>query len=198
MGEHAAKCMSQLKARVLDPLMKVLADQDTLLKTTEVPAAKDEVTQETAILFKSVWDGLDKIWKAYKQNHNSGWVLEDFAAMCNEFQMTQRVKPLVVHRIFYAHASPDPKRLGNVSALSFTKMLDSLVLIAEKVEQANVFQSTTGRVLALLHQMNEVCFRTRLAHLRPLFILPCIPETVVQERQPQGWRNMMSHAMDDD
>merc|ERR1712196_464912 len=86
------------------------------------------------------------------------------------------------------------KSSKNVAAptLTFETMLDTLVLVAEKVEQANVFASTTGRVLALLHHMNQVCFRTRLAHLRPLFVLPLIPETVVQERKPQGWQNMLS------
>jgi len=183
--------LSTLEEHVLRPLLAVLADQNSLLKVNEVPAYAEEVGNETAILFKSVWDGLDKIWKAYKQNCYLGWLLDDFISMATEFQIIDRIKPVIARRVFYVHAKPLAKN-PQVAALTFEAMLDTLVLVAEKVEQANVFQSTTGRVLALLHHMNQVVFRTRLAHLRPLFILPCIPETVVQERQPQGWNNMLA------
>jgi hypothetical protein len=107
-----------------------------------------------------------------------------------EFQIIERIKPVIARRIFYVHAKATKTVIA--PTLTFETMLDTLVLVAEKVEQANVFASTTGRVLALLHHMNQVCFRTRLAHLRPLFVLPLIPETVVQDRKPQGWQNMLS------
>jgi hypothetical protein len=190
-GSDASVSLETLAEQVLRPLLNVLADQNTLLKVSEVPAYAEEVGNETAILFKSVWDGLDKIWKAYKQNCYPGWLLEDFISMVTEFQIIDRIKPVIARRVFYVHAKPLAKN-PQVAALTFEALLDTLVLVAEKIEQANVFQSTTGRVLALLHHMNQVVFRTRLAHLRPLFILPCIPETVVQERQPQGWGNMLA------
>lgn len=177
-------------AEILVPLLAVLADTDTLVKAADVPAYAEEVSHETAILFKSVWEGLDKIWKAYKQNSMPGWMLDDFIDMMTEFQIIERIKPVIARRIFYVHAKASKNLVA--PSLTFETMLDTLVLVAEKVEQANVFASTTGRVLALLHHMNQVVFRTRLAHLRPLFVLPLIPETVVQDRKPQGWQNMLS------
>jgi hypothetical protein len=183
-------------AEILVPLLAVLADTDTLVKAADVPAYADEVSQETAILFKSVWEGLDKIWKAYKQNSMPGWMIDDFIDMMTEFQIIERIKPVIARRVFYVHAKASKNMM--TPSLTFETMLDTLVLVAEKVEQANVFASTTGRVLALLHHMNQVCFRTRLAHLRPLFVLPLIPETVVQERRPQGWQNMLSTLHGDD
>merc|ERR1712224_355037 len=77
---------------------------DTLVKAADVPAYAEEVSHETAILFKSVWEGLDKIWKAYKQNSMPGWMLDDFIDMMTEFQIIERIKPVIARRIFYVHA----------------------------------------------------------------------------------------------
>ena len=55
---------------------------------------------------------------------------------------------------FFVEITGDSQYLHS-SADRFSVSLHE-VLVAEKIEQANVFQSTTGRVLALLHHMNQV------------------------------------------
>merc|ERR1712224_1035981 len=79
---------------------------DTLVKAADVPAYAEEVSHETAILFKSVWEGLDKIWKAYKQNSMPGWMLDDFIDMMTEFQIIERIKPVIAPAFFMCTRRP--------------------------------------------------------------------------------------------
>lgn len=177
---------------VLTPLMDVLADINSLLNVQEVREMQQEMGHETAMLFKSVWDGLDKVWKGYLQHENWGWRAEDFVEFCTEFKIVgPNLKPLIAQRVFFAHAGGQ-NRSARAMQMSFESWLDAIVLLAEKVETSRAYRSVTARVLSLLHNMNQAAAGTRMAHIRPLFLLPSIPEVAVPKKQPTGWGKMLN------
>jgi len=168
----------------------------------------ESVGHETALLLQSNYDSLMAVWKSFRSldqtkgaNLRDFWELEHFWGFASEFKLVKLMKPLTLRRVFFVHAkgtSSKGDRSGVQRLESLDAFLDMLVLIAEKVDYASQLKDTTGRVLMILHHMNDVCFETRLAHLRPLFVLPPLPEKVGQEKIPQGWKNMLNQLPEEE
>lgn len=187
------ECLSKFASDILGALMSVLVDPQALLLSSHVPAMDEENGHETALLLQSNYESLMTIWKTFRSdNQKDYWTLDDFWCMVSEFGIVKLMKPLTLRRIFFVHSRST--RDGAPRMSSFEAFLDVLVLIAEKMEQAHLMENNTRRVLLLLHNMNDACAKTRLAHLRPLFVLPPLPkEELHKERQHQGWKNMLAH-----
>jgi hypothetical protein len=149
-----------------------------------------------------VREGIHAIFRGYLQQRHRGMkiggerlkdlmVIDDFSDFCSEFRIVDKIKPLILNRIFYKNAHYNIALTQSVAAMDEDGFIVSLVFIAEKMEQTRVLPRQQDRVLALLHHINQLTFCSRLAHLRPVFILEDIPEIVVAERRPQVWKNML-------
>jgi len=190
-------------------LLESLKDVKELIPSSHVPFMDKNDGEEIADILALAYDGLDKIFQAYmrstdkpRQKHEivaesggmfdasvEAWSLRDWNKFIQEFKLHRITKTLPLNRVFFVYAVP----INNCCYLDSTDaFVDSIVLVAERMNHADKLDSSRDRLVWLLHHIHSIAPVTLVAHLRPLFPgLPERPDHYPRPKVPTGWKSLL-------
>jgi len=211
-----AKNMIMFQRQILSGLTDALVDLKQLIQSSHIPYMKKDDGEKIADILALAYDGLDKIFNAYMRSTDGvktptsgltiaeggmfdanveGWSHRDWTKFLKEFKIIRFAKTLSLNRVFYVHANP----INNGCYLENTDaFVDCIVLVAERMNLANSFESSRDRLVWLLHHMHGIAPVTLVAHLRPLFPgLPERPDHRPKPKVPMGWKKILQTIADE-
>jgi hypothetical protein len=209
-GSESVENMKKFSTHIFKRLLDHLVEMKDLVPTSHVQWMTKEDGEEIADILAMVYEGLEKIYKAYMKSTDTtrnvdeiiatgggmfdssiqGWSMRDWHKFLKEFRIHRISKStLSLNRVFFVYATP----INNCCYLdSVDAFVDCVVLVAERMMVAHQLDNSRDRLIWLLHHMHAIAPVTLVSHLRPLFPgLPERPDHRPKPRAKTGWGSVM-------